>query len=353
MKLRLLLFSTISLALICISLSSFRFEEKDILSKYPDKLSDWQFFEGKLSDLNPKKGVIPYELRTPLFSDYAQKLRFVRLPEGAKATFNPKEVFDFPVGTVLIKNFYYANDLRKPEKGRKIIETRLLVHENDGWENLVYIWDDNQSEAVLDLAGDVKAISWKDEKGKNQKLDYIIPNKNQCKGCHSFNNKVKPIGPTARQLNGDLKYTSGSENQLLYWQKAGILENLPADLSKVDKIAIWDDAQSGSLDQRARAWLDINCAHCHRPEGPGSTSGLYLSYYEENKTALGIFKTPVAAGRGSGGFTYDIEPGVPEKSILLYRIHSSDPGIMMPEIARRLVHKEGVELIRQWIKEMK
>jgi hypothetical protein len=68
---------------------------------------------------------------------------------------------------------------------------------------------------------------------------------------------------------------------------------------------------------------------------------------------LGIYKTPVAAGRGSGGFTYDIEPGLPEKSILLYRIHSSDPGIMMPEIARRLVHKEGVELIRQWIKEMK
>jgi uncharacterized repeat protein (TIGR03806 family) len=353
MKLRLLLFSAISLALICISLSSYRLEDKEDLSKYPDKLSDWHFFEGKLSDLNPKSDVIPYELRTPLFSDYAQKLRFVKIPSGQKAKFDPKEVFDFPKGTILIKNFYYTNDLRKPEKGRRIIETRLLVHETNGWENLVYIWNEDQTEAILDLAGDTKTVTWKDEKGKNQKLDYIIPNKNQCKGCHSFNNQVKPIGPTARQLNGDFTYKSGQDNQLQYWKKAAILDDLPPDLNSVDKIAIWDDPQSGTLDQRARAWLDINCAHCHRPEGPGSTSGLYLSYYEENKTALGIFKTPVAAGRGSGGFAYDIEPGKPEKSILVYRIHSSDPGIMMPEIARKLVHKEGVELISQWIKEMK
>jgi len=335
-----------------IAFSSFRIETQKVPDSYPDKLSDWHFFEGKLAELNPKSDVIPYELRTPLFSDYAQKLRFVRVPNGSKVKFVGKEVFDFPVGTVLIKNFYYANDLRMPEKGRKIMETRLLVHESSGWENLVYIWNDDQTEAALDLAGDTKQVSWTDEKGKKQKLDYIIPNKNQCKGCHSFNNKVKPIGPTARQLNGDFNYKSGTENQLTHWEKTGLLESLPKDLNHIDKIAVWDDPQSGTLDQRARAWLDINCAHCHRPEGPGSTSGLYLSYYENNKTALGIFKTPVAAGRGSGGFEYDIEPGKPEKSILVYRIHSSDPGIMMPEIARRLVHKEGVELIRQWIKEM-
>jgi len=352
MRLNILFFLAISLA-IGLSFSSFRFGDEKALNIYPDKLSDWKFFEGKLSDLNPVSDLTPYELRTPLFSDYAQKLRFVRLPKGTKVKFDAKEVFDFPVGTVLIKNFYYANDLRKPEKGRKIMETRLLVHESGGWENLVYIWNEDQSEAVLDLAGDTKQVSWTDEKGKKQKLDYIIPNKNQCKGCHSFNNKVKPIGPTARQLNGNLTYSTGTENQLLHWGKIGILTSAPEDLNQVDKIAVWNDPQSGSLDQRARAWLDINCAHCHRPEGPGNTSGLYLSYYEANKTALGIYKTPVAAGRGSGGFDYDIEPGHPEKSILLYRIHSTDPGIMMPEIARKLVHKEGVELISQWIKEMK
>ena len=131
------------------------------------------------------------------------------------------------------------------------------------------------------------------------------------------------------------------------------MDNLPSDLSKVDQIAVWNDPQSGSLDQRARAWLDINCAHCHRAEGPANTSGLLLSYYETNPTALGIYKTPVAAGRGSGGFSFDIDPGKPDKSILVYRIHSLDPGVMMPEIARKLVHKEGVDLIKQWIKEMK
>ena len=353
MKIKLLFIIGFFLPLFIVLLSAFQWNQVSYLSKYPEKLSEWNFFKGNIADLNPETNVHPYELRTPLFSDYAQKLRFVRLPTGQKSKFDPKEVMDFPVGTVLIKNFYYSNDLRNPEKGRRIIETRLLIHEPKGWENITYVWNDDQTEAVLDLAGDTKSVSWIDEKGKKQKLDYIIPNKNQCKGCHSFNDKVKPIGPTARQLNGDFSYSSGKENQLSYWNNKGILDQLPADLSQVDKIAVWNDPQTGSLDQRARAWLDINCAHCHRAEGPANTSGLLLSIYETNNTALGIYKTPVAAGRGSGGFSFDIDPGKPDKSILVYRIHSLDPGIMMPEIARKLVHKEGVDLIRQWIKEMK
>jgi uncharacterized repeat protein (TIGR03806 family) len=321
-------------------------------NNYPEKLSEWNFFKDKLAELNPSNNVHPYELRTPLFSDYAQKARFVRLPSGIKANYNSTEVFDFPVGTVLIKNFYYANDLRKPEKGRRILETRLLIHESDGWESISYIWNDEQTEALLDLAGDSKAVSWVDEKGKKHILDYQIPNKNQCKGCHSFNNKIKPIGPSARQLNGDFQFPSGKENQLAYWKKNNLIENLPENLNEIPKIAIWNDAANYSLDARARAWLDINCAHCHRSEGPASTSGLLLSIYEQNKTALGIFKTPVAAGRGSGGLSFDIEPGKPEKSILVHRMESLDPGVMMPEIARKLVHKEALQLIKDWIKTM-
>jgi uncharacterized repeat protein (TIGR03806 family) len=338
--------------LLAFSLIAFQLRPEKTTVKYAEKLSEWQFFTGSLAELKPAADVHPYELRTPLFSDYAQKMRFLRLPAGQKAVYNDKEVFDFPVGTVLIKNFYYSNDFRKPEKGRRLLETRLLVHEAEGWENLVYVWNEAQTEAFLDLAGDSKQVAWIDEKGKKQKLDYLIPNKNQCKGCHNFKEKVRPIGPSARQLNSDFQYADGSKNQLQYLKDKGLLQDLPEDKSKIPSIAVWNDPQSGSLDARARAWLDINCAHCHRAEGPGSTSGLFLTIHEQNAAALGVLKTPVAAGRGSGGLRFDIEPGKPEKSILVHRMQSLDPGVMMPEIARKLVHKEGLELIKAWIKEM-
>ena len=112
------------------------------------------------------------------------------------------------------------------------------------------------------------------------------------------------------------------------------------------------DIKDGSLNDRARAWLDINCAHCHQKGGPAETSGLFLNLEEKNATALGIFKPPVAAGRGSGNRKYNIVPGHPEESILQFRITSTDPGIMMPELNRRLVHQEGIQLIQDWIKSL-
>ena len=110
--------------------------------------------------------------------------------------------------------------------------------------------------------------------------------------------------------------------------------------------------RSGTLDARARAWLEINCAHCHNPDGPARNSGLDLLASQRNPTSFGIFKTPVAAGLGSGGLSYDIVPGQPDQSILAYRIASTHPGVMMPELGKRLVHEEGVALIRQWIAAM-
>ena len=114
----------------------------------------------------------------------------------------------------------------------------------------------------------------------------------------------------------------------------------------------YNNPKDGSINQRARAWLDINCAHCHGRGRPAESSGLFLEYEEKNQTAIGIFKTPVAAGRGSGGRKYNIVPGHPEKSIIEFRINSNDPGIMMPELSRKLIHKEGLELIQTWIREM-
>lgn len=191
-----------------------------------------------------------------------------------------------------------------------------------------------------------------DAGGKPHRQPYVMPNLNQCKGCHNRAEILMPIGPSARQLNGDITYADTRANQLTYWQQHGLLTGLP-DMASVPKAPVWNDPATGTLEARARAWLDINCAHCHRPDGPAATSGLNLRATETNPTAMGILKTPVAAGRGSGGRQFDIVPGKPDESILLYRIESTDPGIMMPEVARKVTHREGVALMREWIREMK
>src|SRR5688500_11845697 len=201
-----------------------------------DKLSEYGFFEGNLADLNPAEGVLLYDLNTPLFSNYAEKLRFIRLPEGSQFTYRDSSVFEFPVGTILIKNFYYPNDFRKPEKGRQIIETRLLVHESDGWQAYPYIWNGEQSEAFLDVAGETKTIRYINSSGKKITTQYVIPNKNQCKGCHIQNKKILPLGPNARQLNR--LNPESKQNQLQEWSASGILQGFPL-LSAVPKVAVW------------------------------------------------------------------------------------------------------------------
>lgn len=317
-----------------------------------EKLSEYNFFVGDLKALNPAEGVIPYDLNTPLFSDYAHKLRFFKLPKGETISYREREVLDFPVGTYLIKNFYYYTDETNKDKGRQIMETRLLLHEADGWKTLApYIWNEEQTEAFLTVEGGTKNVSWIDEKGEQQQLAYSVPSQTLCKSCHVKNNQLTPIGPKARQLHRDYVFQAGKKNQLRHYADLGLLTDLPP-LSEVRKTPVWNDPSSGSLHGRALAYLDMNCAHCHSKGGPGNTSALHLTEFETNEFNLGINKHPIAAGKGTGGRPYDIVKGHPEQSILLYRMESTNPGEMMPEVARKLVHKEGVDLIAEWIEKM-
>ena len=315
------------------------------------KLSEYNFFTGRLADLQPAASVIPYEINMALFSNYAEKLRFIKLPDGMRASYTDDGVLELPKGTIIIKNFFYEDDFRKPGQGRRILETRLLVHEEKGWIAYPYVWDEGQTEAFYDVAGDIKKVSYTNAAGKRISIDYIIPNKNQCKGCHLRNNKMTPIGPTAMQLNRDYNYSTGKQNQLTHWQQTGLLNGLPA-LDSVGKYASLEE-KSQSLDARARAYLDVNCGTCHHPQGPANASGLFLHYDQDASVEMGIMKSPVAAGRGAGKNSFDIVPGKPHKSILSFRMQTNDPGIAMPELGREQVHKEGVTLIKEWIKQMK
>ena len=319
---------------------------------YPEKLSDWGIYEGKLSLMKPKPGIIPYDLNTPLFSDYAEKLRFIRMPAGTSVQYSPKGVPDFPEGTLLIKNFYFSADQRRPGKNKNIIETRLLEKKSGEWKALVYTWNEAQTEAFLEIAGDEHEVRFIDDKGNKQQVRYLVPNLNQCKGCHNTKDKLLPIGPTVSQLNRNYTYASGRKNQLEYWKQSGMIRNLPGR-SAIPRTAVWNDPATGDLNARARAYLAINCAHCHSREGPAQTSGLYLGEDEQDSTAIGINKSPVAAGKGSGGRMVDILPGDANASITWYRMQTHESGERMPELGRTSVHKEGVALIQDWINKMK
>jgi hypothetical protein len=158
-----------------------------------------------------------------------------------------------------------------------------------------------------------------------------------------------PLGPSARQLNGSLLHKTGTKSQLEFWKDAGLLAGL-TDLATAPRLAVWDDKATGDLNARARAYLDVNCGHCHSRQGPANTSGLFLDIEEKNASHLGVNKTPVAAGRGAGDLQFDIVPGQPQNSILVYRMKTNDPAIAMPEIGREQVHKEGLALIEEWIR---
>ena len=343
----------------------------------PAKLSDWHLVETRDGALVPNTGVVPYELNTPLFSDYAHKFRTVWMPQGTAAKYAAEGAFDFPVGAVLTKTFFYplpgaqrdassvartydvAHDFAVGTAGEalnlarvRLIETRLLVRREHGWDVFPYVWNAEQTDAELARTGDAIALELVDAAGAHEAFTYVVPNENQCAGCHVTNVKgkqIEPLGPRARHLNRDYAYRGGAENQLAHWTKLGLLAGTP-DAAQMPHDADWRDA-SAPLEARARAYLDVNCSHCHSPTGPANTTALDLRSAAADPRRMGFCKPPVAAGRGTGDRLFDIVPGKPDASILLYRVTSNEPGVMMPEMGRNTTHKEGVDLLRDWIAE--
>lgn len=323
----------------------------EVYRSLPKHLSELKLFQTPLARHLPLPGVQTYELNTPLFSDHAQKRRFFRIPKGTHVTYRAEQVFDFPVGTVMSKTFSYPVDLRDPARGERHLETRIQIREPDGWYGVTYLWNEDQQDAVLATGGAEVDVSWIDESGGRQSLSYEVPNANQCLNCHAQNNVYHPLGPTARNLNRSPRRNGPTGNQLTDLVDHGILTGLP-EMKEVPRMPVFTDPATGDVSSRARAWLDVNCAHCHHPAGSARTTGLDLRASQDRPERWGIFKTPVAAGQGAGGRQYDIVPGHPDDSILVYRIESAEPAIRMPSVGRHRVQPEAVELIREWIENM-
>ncbi len=310
---------------------------------FPTRLSELDLFEEPISNLISTSGVTPYELNTQLFTDYAQKSRFIKLPIGHNLKVLEGDL-EFPTGTLLIKNFFYNKDERAPAEGRTIIETRLLIKDIDGWQVGVYEWNDQQTDAKFLQLGRKKEVSWIADNGSLQNIKYVIPDINDCKGCHINDGEILPIGPKLRNLN----YVNNEGNwQLDSWLEKGILVGLNSH-ADADRLPVATDHEF-NLNERARAYLDVNCAHCHTAQGPADNTGLFLEYEQKDPFKIGIGKGPVSAGIGSADLIYDIVPGSADSSIVYYRMQSTETGIAMPELGRTINHIEGLELIKDWI----
>lgn len=325
-------------------------EEENADGKFPyQRLSTYGFFNGEIKELNPTSEVIFYKPASSLFTDNAFKSRFVFLPEGKKAQIEDDEL-NLPLGSVLIKNFYYSADFRNPEGDRKLIETRLMIHEEKGWQAYPYIWNESQTDAILKVVGGEFEVRYVDLQGKDQLINYLVPNKNQCKSCHNKNEVMSPIGFQTKHLNNKLDNGQHNSNQLAYLSELEKLDGFKGASAHPSMIDYDDESQE--LNDRAMAYLDINCAHCHSAAGPASTSGLFLTHDQRDPMKLGINKAPIAAGSGTGSYKFDIVPGKPNESILIHRMNSTQVGVAMPEIGRTTVDQKGLELIKAWIAEL-
>lgn len=307
-------------------------------------LSDYKFFDGPMKDQNPSYGVIPYEPISSLFTDYALKKRFVWMPNGSKAGYDSDgTVFNFPTGSVLIKNFYYDNV--QPGNTRRIVETRLLIKKASGWIFAEYVWNNDQTEATLNMNGAFTSVSWL-ENGELRTVDnYRIPSESECLICHKIFEDALPIGPKPQNLNNNFNYTDGVSNQLAKWINFGYLENsLP---SNIQTVVNYKDA-SQPLNLRVRSYLDIQCAHCHQQDSHCDYRPIRLAFSETTSaTNLGICVSPDEVVDSS--ITNIVTPGNVMRSMMHFRISTNEEQYRMPLIGRSIIHTEGVQLIEDWI----
>ena len=325
---------------------------------YPDRLSAWGVLQVRGDRLVLGRDVTPYDVNTPLFMDHALKLRTVWMPPGATGEFAGHARYELPVGTVLSKTFFYpgSGDVAQAVRGWdgdvagldpgavRLVETRLLVRQDSGWEALPYVW--RGDDAHLSLGGAIERFDLAVD-GGTAPLDYVVPTRNECASCHATDaaRELLPLGIRTRQLNRG--YHGADTNQLDAWRDRGLLTGLPHP-SGWPRNADWllGDASTEHL---ARSYLDANCGHCHHPESVIDTTGLWLDYQAHPLRRMGACKPPIAAGRGTGGRPYSIVPGEPDASILTFRMAATHPSERMPELGRTLVDRRAVDILARWV----
>lgn len=293
-----------------------------IVPEFMPLLSQLNLYLGPLKDLNISPFAFEYKLATPLFTDYAHKQRFIALPSGETMIGNGNGLPEFPNNTIIAKTFFYNNDERDLSQGRRILETRLLIKKDGHWQTADYKWNDTQTDAVLDLEGSEVPVTWIDQNGSSNSLTYKIPSNTDCFTCHNTYNEITPIGPKLRTLNFEIN----GNNQLQQFINNQYISGL-STATEVTELPDWTD-ESISTEIRARAYMDMNCAHCHMPGG----------FCEYQSTLNLAFETP-----------FENSNILARKNSILNRTTTYNPGVSMPLIGTSTLHESGVDLIQAYL----
>lgn len=350
----------------------------------PPLLSEWGLFSDIRNQV-PAEGVVPFEVTSALFTDFALKRRFVALTEGGQIEyFDDATRWQSPVGTVYVKTFAYPPNKQASDNDglEQLIETRLLVHvaaeddrfgcdgEASCWNAITYVYDDEQTDAVCEAGGVFTSITFTDATDEQVTIeDYRVPSNGECASCHGPRPETRTLGPNTGMLNRGNDYQGNEiENQIDALDEAGWLDPSPLPFDQrttyPDPFALIEGCQTRECThEAASAYLHMNCSHCHASDGVIDDQGLFLDWDtlmrespgESEFSAWGVCRTPTSAGNLTDlckGKPVDIWPGDPDRSLLLCRLESTTIGEMMPEIGRSVVHEDAVALVRQWILDM-
>ena len=310
-------------------------DPEDTFKDWPTKLSSTDLF-ASIENQTPSNKLIPYEVNAPFWSDHAEKSRYFVLPPGTKLGYRKEGSWEVPLGAILVKNF-------KMKTGRRIriFETRVIKRTQDGWESATYVWDKKGTDAELLTNGKQFEFS-----ARSRVHSWHAPSSSECASCH-VDAADYVLGLTTAQLNR--KSARGKSNQILEWSQKGFV-SLPTDLDLQTQNRFCSPYDEDiDLEIRARVWLDVNCAMCHQPNGPGNAN-IDLRF----ATGLGNSKTiglpPAQGDLGIAGAKL-IAPGHPERSLLLHRVKTLGDG-RMPNIGSNQVDENAVQLLHDWIQSM-
>jgi uncharacterized repeat protein (TIGR03806 family) len=298
-------------------------------------------------NLEPEDYLLPYDLNVPFWSDGAEKKRWICVPPGEVIHFEPTGEWKFPPGTIFVKHFELATNESNPARVRRL-ETRLLVCDDSGEVyGATYKWRPDNSDADLLETNLTEDVTIRTAKGTRTQQWYY-PNRTDCLTCHTANAGLV-LGVKTRQLNRVFDYADGKhENELVAWRNKGLFDShfSDAEAKHFSRLAPLDD-EARSLEDRARSYLDANCAQCHRPNG---TVANFDARYDTPPDDQNIIGGHVLIDERIDGARVVARHDV-WRSILLMRVDTTD-AYKMPPLARNKVDEHGVKLLRDWIESL-
>jgi uncharacterized repeat protein (TIGR03806 family) len=305
-----------------------------------ERLSELGIFMGDVSRQEPAPGVVPYRVLAPLWSDGASKQRYLWPPAGQRLGF-ASDWWTIPIGTWLVKTFYFPRDARDPAGSRRLLETRVLSFEADGVKRATYVWNEEQTDAFASGGQRDLPVQWTDGAGAAHEESHHVPGTSQCGWCHRGSDPNRGLGLRTWQMNVDGDFGDGSANQIDHLVTAGVLEGASAPRERAA-----DPYGDGPPADRALTYLRANCGTCHRADGYAAGTGVRFD------SAEGIAATYCRSTKTVDGRDRVIVPGHPESSELLARMLSPDPYLHMPYGPIHIPDPEGVALLERWIAQL-